>query len=163
VTTRVVGSMAHIDVGDIAPDFSLQSQTGEIVSLKSMAGKEVVLYFYPKDNTPGCTVEAKAFRDSHDVFAGMEAVVLGVSSDSIDSHRDFASKCGLPFILLSDPGGKVRKLYGVPATLGLLPGRVTFVIDRTGIVRHVFSSQTNPAKHVEEAVRMLKSVQESGT
>ena len=153
--------MTHIGVGDVAPDFSLRSQTGETVSLKAMAGKELVLYFYAKDNTPGCTTEAKAFRDSHEVFTGMGVTVLGVSSDSVDSHRGFAAKCDLPFTLLSDPGGKVRKLYGVSATLGLFPGRVTYVIDKEGKVRYVFSSQTNPARHVEEAVEVLRSMREA--
>ena len=155
----------RVEAGDEAPDFSLRSQSGETVSLKELLGKrEVVLYFYPKDNTPGCTAEAKAFRDSYEVFKEMGAEVVGVSSDSVDSHRGFAAKCEVPFILLSDEGGKVRKLYGVPTSLGLFPGRVTYIIDSKGMVRHVFSSQTNPAKHVEEAVRVLRSLrgQEGG-
>ena len=130
------------------------------MSLKDMIGKEIVLYFYPKDNTPGCTIEAKAFRDRYEVFAEMGATVFGVSSDSVDSHKGFAAKCDLPFTLLSDPGGKVRKLYGVPTTLGFFSGRVTFVIDKQGVVRHVFSSQMNPAGHVDEAVKVLKSMRE---
>ena len=156
---------SKVEVGDAAPDFSLPSQSGETVALKRLLGRnEVVLYFYPKDNTPGCTAEAKAFRDSYEVFKEMGAEVVGVSSDSVDSHRGFAAKCEVPFILLSDEGGKVRKLYGVPSSLGLFPGRVTYVIDARGIVRHVFSSQMNPAKHVEEAVKMLRSIrgQEGG-
>jgi peroxiredoxin Q/BCP len=148
-----------VEVGDTAPDFSLPSQSGETVQLKSLLGSnEVVLYFYPKDNTPGCTAEAKAFRDSYEVFKRMGAEVVGVSSDSVDSHKGFAAKCDVPFILLSDEGGRVRKLYGVPSSLGLLPGRVTYVIDTDGVVRHVFNSQLNPAKHVEQAVRVLKSI-----
>jgi peroxiredoxin Q/BCP len=151
----------QIGVGDTAPEFTLQSQGGEVVTLKQFLGKtEVVLYFYPKDNTPGCTTEARAFRDSYEVFKKMGAEVIGISSDSVDSHRDFASKCDLPFIILSDSSGKIRKLYGVPSSLGLLPGRVTYVIDKNGIVRYVFSSQFNPARHVEEAIRALKSVEE---
>jgi peroxiredoxin Q/BCP len=150
----------EIGVGDAAPEFTLQSQSGEVVTLKQFLGRsEIVLYFYPKDNTPGCTTEAKAFRDSYEVFKDMGAEVIGISSDSVDSHRDFSSKCDLPFIILSDSSGKVRKLYGVPSSLGLLPGRVTYVIDKKGIVRYVFSSQFNPAKHVEEAIRALKSVE----
>jgi len=155
-----------VEVGDPAPDFSLPSQSGEAVELKRLLAKsEVVLYFYPKDNTPGCTAEAKAFRDSYEVFRELGAEVVGVSSDSVDSHRGFAAKCEVPFILLSDAGGKVRKLYGVPSSMGLFPGRVTYVIDTMGIVRHVFSSQLNPAKHVDEAVRVLRSLrgQEGGT
>ena len=149
----------QVSVGDAAPEFSLLSQNGEIIDLKDMLGtREVVLYFYPKDRTPGCTAEAKAFRDSYEVFKDMGAEVIGVSSDSVDSHMDFAAKCEVPFTLLSDEGGKVRKLYGVPSTLGLLPGRVTYIIDTKGVVRHIFNSQMNPAKHVEEAIRVLKSI-----
>ncbi len=150
----------RIGVGDVAPDFTLQSQRGDEVNLKRVLDRsEVVLYFYPKDNTPGCTTEAKAFRDSHEVFKEMGAEVLGVSSDSVDSHRDFAAKCDLPFIILSDDGGKVRKLYGVPTNMGVIPGRVTYIIDGHGVVRHIFSSQMNPVRHVEEAVRVLKEIQ----
>jgi len=151
----------RVGVGDGAPDFTLRSQSGDQVNLKQLLERsEVVLYFYPKDNTPGCTAEAKAFRDSHEVFREMGAEVIGISSDTIDSHRNFASKCDLPFTILSDEGGKVRKLYGVPSTLGLLPGRVTYIIDSKGIVRHVFNSQTSPARHVEEAVKVLKVIRE---
>jgi peroxiredoxin Q/BCP len=151
----------RVEVGDTAPNFSLQAQSGDQVELSSLLGKnEVVLYFYPKDNTPGCTTEAKAFRDSYEVFKEMGAEVVGVSSDTVDSHKGFAAKCAVPFILLSDEGGKVRKLYGVPSSLGLFPGRVTYVIDAKGVVRHVFNSQMNPARHVEEAVKVLKSIRE---
>jgi peroxiredoxin Q/BCP len=153
--------MARVGVGDPAPEFTLRSQSGEVVSLRQYLGKsEIVLYFYPKDNTPGCTTEANSFRGRYEVFKKMGAEVIGVSSDSVDSHRDFASKCDLPFTILSDPGGEVRKKYGVPSSLGLLPGRVTYVIDKKGIVRHVFSSQFNPSKHVDEAVRALQSMKE---
>jgi thioredoxin-dependent peroxiredoxin len=151
----------RVGVGDPAPDFTLRSQSGVEVNLKQLLERsEVVLYFYPKDNTPGCTAEAKAFRDSHEVFREMGAEVIGVSSDTVDSHRDFASKCNLPFTILSDDGGRVRKLYGVPSTLGILPGRVTYIIDTKGMVRHVFNSQTNPARHVEEAMKVLKAIGE---
>ena len=151
----------RLSVGDSAPDFALPSQTGDVVNLRERIGKkEIVLYFYPKDNTPGCTTEARAFRDSYEVFKELGAEVMGVSSDTVESHRGFASKCGLPFILLSDSGGKVRELYSVPSTFGLLPGRVTYIIDRRGVVRHVFSSQMNPGKHVDEAVSVLRSIRE---
>jgi peroxiredoxin Q/BCP len=151
----------RLRVGDTAPDFSLPSQTGEVVKMSERVGrKEVVLYFYPKDNTPGCTTEARAFRDSYQVFEQLGAEVIGVSSDSVDSHQGFAKKCDLPFTLLSDEGGMVRGLYSVPSTLGLLPGRVTYIIDRRGLVRHIFSSQMNPKKHVEEAVEVLRSIRE---
>lgn len=148
---------SKVDVGSVAPDFTLPDQAGQPVSLKDFKGqKAVVLYFYPKDNTPGCTTEACAFRDSYEIFKESGAEVIGVSSDSADSHQGFASKHSLPFVLLSDQGGQVRKLYGVPSTLGLLPGRVTYVIDKTGVVKHVFNSQFGAAKHVEEALKILK-------
>jgi len=151
----------QLSVGDAAPDFSLPAQKGGVVNLRNLLStSEVVLYFYPKDNTPGCTAEAKAFRDSYSVFKEMGAEVVGVSSDSVESHKDFASRCDLPFTLLSDPGGKVRKLYGVPSTLGVLPGRVTYVIDMKGVVRHIFNSQFNATKHVEEAIGVLRSIKE---
>jgi len=120
-----------VQAGDKAPDFTLPSQAGEQVRLSDRLGERVVvLYFYPKDETPGCTREACAFRDSYEVFTDAGAEVIGVSSDSAESHAAFAGHHKLPFTLLSDEGGRVRKSYGVPATLGLLPGRVTYVIDR---------------------------------
>src|SRR5215470_17739362 len=120
-----------VQAGDKAPDFTLPSQSGEPVRLSDRLGERVVvLYFYPKDETAGCTREACAFRDSYEVFAEAGAEVIGISSDSVESHAGFAGHHKLPFTLLSDKGGRVRKSYGVPATLGLLPGRVTYVIDR---------------------------------
>ncbi len=149
----------QLGIGDAAPGFILRSQDGSTVDLKGVIGtKDIVLYFYPKDNTSGCTIEAKAFRDSYEVFKDLGAEVIGVSSDSVDSHKDFATRCDLPFTILSDEGGKVRKLYGVPSSFGLIPGRVTYIIDRKGIIRHVFSSQMHPSKHVEGALGILKSI-----
>ncbi len=149
-----------VSVGDTAPDFTLPSQSGESVSLKDFIGKKsVVLYFYPKDDTPGCTAEACAFRDSYEVFKDAGAEVIGVSDDSPDSHQKFAAKHRLPFILLSDSGKQLRKLYGVPSTLGLLPGRVTYVIDKTGVVRHIFNSQLNFKGHIEESLKTLQELQ----
>jgi len=146
-------------VGDIAPDFTLPDQTGSMVSLKDFVGsKIIVLYFYPRDFSRGCTAEACTFRDSYDVFVEAGAQVIGISSQSVDSHNRFAILNKLPFILLSDEGGKVRELYGVPSSFGLLPGRVTYIIDKKGIIRHVFSSQLNPTKHVEEALRIVKEI-----
>jgi peroxiredoxin Q/BCP len=149
-----------IQVGDKAPDFTLPSQSGEQVRLRDRIGERVVvLYFYPKDNTSGCTAEACAFRDSHEAFSDAGAEVIGVSSDSADKHAGFATKHKLPFTLLADQGAKVRKTYGVPAALGLIPGRVTYVIDRTGTVRHVFNSMTNIDGHVGEALEVVKKLQ----
>ena len=146
-----------IQAGDKAPDFTLASQSGEQVRLQDRLGERVVvLYFYPKDDTPGCTAEACAFRDSHEVFAEAGAEVIGVSSDSAGRHAAFAGRHNLPFTLLSDQGGRVRKSYGVPALLGLIPGRVTYVIDREGEVRHVFNSMTNIGQHVGDALEVVR-------
>ncbi len=150
-----------VKVGDRAPDFTLPSLTGEPVSLESFLGKKnIVLYFYPKDNTAGCTAEACSFRDSYEAFQEAGAEVIGISSDTEKSHHQFANQHHLPFILLSDLGGVVRKFYGVPTTFGLLPGRVTYIIDKQGIVRHIFSSQFAPQKHVTEALKVLKELSE---
>ena len=149
-----------IQVGDQAPDFTLPSASGEPFQLSDRLGERVVvLYFYPRDNTPGCTAEACAFRDSHEVFTEAGAEVIGVSSDSADRHAAFAGRHNLPFTLLSDAGGCVRKSYGVPAVLGLLPGRVTYVIDRQGTVRHVFNSMTNIDQHVGDALAVVRRLQ----
>ncbi|PPS44825.1 peroxiredoxin [Chroococcidiopsis sp. TS-821] len=147
-----------VKVGDIAPDFTLPSQSGTSVKLSDFRGKSVVLFFYPKDDTPGCTKESCAFRDQYEVFQKAGAEVIGVSADSPESHQRFAAKYQLPFTLLSDTGNQVRKLYGVPATLGFLPGRVTYVIDRQGVVQHIFNSQFNFQGHVDEALKTLQQI-----
>jgi len=146
-----------VAVGDRAPDFTLPDQLGEPVRLGQLVGKKnVVLYFYPKDATPGCTAEARAFRDAYDTFTAADTEVVGVSSDSIKSHKRFAARHQLPFRLLSDRDGAVRALYGVERTLGILPGRVTYVIDRDGVVQHVYSSQLAATRHVREARQALR-------
>ena len=150
------GGAPGVKVGERAPEFALPDANGKEVSLASFRGRPVVLYFYPKDDTPGCTKEACTFRDQYQDFQDAGAEVLGVSSDSSESHRKFAERHRLPFTLLADRGGKVRKSYGVPATLGLLPGRVTFVIDGQGVVRHVFNSQLDATRHVKEALGVLR-------
>ena len=151
------GGEAAVKPGDRAPDFSLPDAAGKLVGLADFRGrKPVVLYFYPKDDTPGCTKEACSFRDQYEDFTAAGAEVVGVSSDSGESHRKFSEKYKLPFTLLSDRDGQVRKRYGVPATLGLLPGRVTFVIDKDGVVRHVFNSQLQATRHVQESLAALR-------
>jgi peroxiredoxin Q/BCP len=149
-----------VGVGDVASDFTLRSQSGEEVSLGDFVGRKraIVLFFYPKDDTPGCTKEACSFRDDYEQFEKLEAEVIGISSDSVRSHERFVEKHGLPFGLLSDEGGEVRKTYGVPNTLGLFPGRVTYVIDEEGVVRHVFSSQIGVTRHVEQALKALEAI-----
>ena len=156
----MVMAVPEVKVGDKAPDFTLPSNTGENVTLSSFFGKKnIVLYFYPKDESRGCTKEACTFRDSYEVFKDLGAEVLGVSSQSVESHEAFANKYMLPFPLLSDKDSKVRELYGVPSTLGLIPGRVTYIIDKQGMVRHVFSSQFQAEKHIEEALNVLKQLE----
>src|SRR5205809_4143845 len=150
-----------VRVGDRAPDFTLPDQTGEPVQLRDLLGRgTVVLYFYPKDETPGCTLEARAFRDSYDRFTAAGAEVVGISSDSVASHRRFAARHGLPFLLLSDRGGAVRELYGVEKTLGLLPGRVTYVIDKAGVVRRTYLSQGRATARARESLDALRALDE---
>lgn len=147
-----------VQVGDLAPDFTLSAQSEAPVSLGDFLGKTaLVLYFYPKDNTSVCTAEACAFRDSYELFKDAGAEVIGISSDSVESHQQFATAHRLPFILLSDVGGVIRKRYGVPTAFGL-PGRVTYIIDRQGIVRHIFFSQFTSEKHVAQALQTLQSI-----
>jgi peroxiredoxin Q/BCP len=148
-----------IAVGDKAPDFKLRDQKGNTVSLADFRGKKaVVLYFYPKDETPGCTKEACSFRDSYEEFVKAGAEVIGVSGDSVAKHQSFAEHHSLPFTLLADEGNSLRKDYGVPATLWILPGRVTYVIDKTGVVRHVFDSQLQATRHIDEALTVVKTL-----
>jgi thioredoxin-dependent peroxiredoxin len=155
----LIGVLLAVQVGDQAPDFTLPSQTGDNVTLSEYRGrKNVVLYFYPKDETIGCTKEACAFRDSYDGFTQLGAEVLGVSGQSVESHKGFASHHGLPFLLLADVDNKVRHLFGVPANMGFIPGRVTYIIDKQDIVRHIFNSQYQPEKHIEEAKRVLEKL-----
>src|SRR2546426_11041454 len=149
-----------VQVGDAAPDFTLPSQSDTPVSLGDFLGKTaLVLYFYPRDNTSVCTAEACAFRDSYQIIKDSGAEVIGISSDSVESHQQFAAKHRLPFILLSDEGGIIRKRYGVPTAFGL-PGRVTYIIDREGIVRHIFFSQFTSEKQVAQALQTLQSIHE---
>ena len=152
----LLGSGTGLAAGAPAPDFTLEDQNGKRVSLADFKGRRnVVVYFYPKDDTPGCTKEACLFRDQFEDFSDVGAEVIGISSDSAASHRAFAAKHELPFTLLSDSDGVVREAFGVPATLGLLPGRVTYVIDKQGVIRHAFNSQLSPARHVAEALQVL--------
>ncbi|MBO2012814.1 peroxiredoxin [Hymenobacter negativus] len=149
-----------LKIGDQAPDFSLKSTNGSTFSLSKQKGqKAIVLYFYPKDDTPGCTAEACSFRDQYEDFKDLGAEVIGISSDSEASHQKFTQKHRLPFELLADTDGKVRKLYEVPrALLGLLPGRVTFVIDKEGVIQYIFNSLSGATDHVSNAKKMLQGL-----
>jgi peroxiredoxin Q/BCP len=148
-----------MNVGDRAPDFRLPALRGGEVALSDFRGKKnVVLFFYPRDASPGCTVEACTFRDAYEDFVEAGAEVIGISSDSVDAHASFAARHRLPMQLVSDKGGQVRSDYGVKSTLGILPGRETFIIDKQGIVRHVFRSQLRVKNHVAESLAVLKSL-----
>ena len=149
-----------VQVGDLAPDFTLTDQSGAAVSLEEYLGKtDVVLYFYPRDNTAVCTEEACAFRDSYEIIKAAGAEVIGVCSDSVESHRQFAEENQLLFSLLSDTGGAIRTRYGAPTAFGL-PGRVTYIIDQQGIVRHIFFSQFTSKRHVDVALETLQAIHE---
>ena len=149
-----------IKTGSRIPSFVLPNQNGDNVNIDDLIGKSnLVIYFYPKDDTPGCTAEACSFRDQFADFEDIGAKVIGISSDPVKKHKQFAEKHNLPFTLLSDVNKKVRKAFGVPSDmLGLLPGRVTYVVDRQGVVRHVFNSQFNAARHVEESKKILSRI-----
>jgi len=151
--------MGSIQVGDRAPEFTAESHTVQRVSLADFRGnKAVVLFFYPKDGTAVCTKEACSFRDAYEDFVKAGAVVVGVSSDSVENHQAFAKGHRLPFVLLSDVEGSLRKAFGVPKTLGIMPGRVTYVIDKEGVVRHMFSSQLGADRHVSEALAVVRQL-----
>ena len=142
-----------------APDFTCAAHNGQAVRLADYRGKSVVvLYFYPMDGTPVCTQQACSFRDAFEEFTRLGAVVIGVSADSPDRHQAFAAGRALPFLLLSDQDGSLRRAYHVRKTLGLLPSRVTFVIDREGVVRHVFSALFSAQRHVDEALEIVREL-----
>jgi peroxiredoxin Q/BCP len=144
-------------VGAPAPDFTLPGPGGRPVSLAELRrGGAVVLYFYPKDQTPGCTMEACGFRDALAAFTEAGAQVVGISRDDETSHARFAAKHKLPFLLLSDTTGETHARYGVTKKLGLIPDRTTFVIDGDGIVRHVFSSMIRMRAHVDESLAIVQ-------
>lgn len=152
--------MKKIDIGSKIPTFELYDQNGQLFNLEATLGqKNLVVFFYPKDDSPGCTKEACAFRDQFEVFADADAVILGISAQSVESHLAFAKKHRLNYTLLSDPGNKVRQSFGVPTSFfGLIPGRVTYVINKNGEVVYMFNSQTQAQKHVDEALRIIKAL-----
>jgi len=148
-----------LQVGQAAPDFTLKTTSGATFRLSDLRGRHVVLYFYPKDDTPGCTAQACSFRDEYEDFKELGAEVVGISSDSEKSHQKFTAKYNLPFELLADEKGEVRKLYEVPrALLGLLPGRVTFVIDKEGVIQYIFNSLSGAVDHVSKTKEVLQGL-----
>jgi thioredoxin-dependent peroxiredoxin len=154
-------NMSEIKIGSSIPTFSLPDQNGNMFDINSVIGKKnLVIYFYPKDDSPGCTKEACSFRDQFEAFKEADAMIIGISGQSVESHKEFAERHNLSFTLLSDEGNKIRKRFGVPTNLlGLLPGRVTYIADKQGKVIYVFNSQTQATKHVDEALRILKKIQ----
>lgn len=148
-----------LQTGDKIPEFSAKDNNGNDFNSASIVGKKpVVFYFYPKDNTPGCTAQACSFRDQYEDFKDLGAEVVGISSDSIASHEKFVQQYQLPFILLSDNDKKIRKLFGVkPDLLGLIPGRVTYVVDKNGIIQFVFDSM-NATDHIPKALETIKKM-----
>ena len=152
-------TMNEIKIGSTIPSFTLPDQNGNLFDINSVIGKKnLVIYFYPKDDSPGCTAQACSFQDQFEVFKEADAVIIGISGQSVESHKEFALKHRLTFTLLSDEGNKIRKQFGVPTNLlGLIPGRVTYVGDKSGKVIYMFNSQTQATKHVDEALRILKA------
>ena len=152
--------MNEIKIGCSIPTFTLPDQNGNMFDINSVIGKKnLVIYFYPKDDSPGCTAEACSFRDQFEVFSEADAVIIGISGQSVESHKEFAEKYRLSFTLLSDEGDKLRKQFGVPTNLlGMLPGRVTYIADKTGKVIYIFDSQMQATRHVDEALRILKQL-----
>lgn len=149
-----------LKTGEKMPFFSLPDQHGDLVDIETFLGKKtLVIYFYPKDYTPGCTLEACGFRDQYEVFKENGAEVIGISTDGSARHSSFAKSYGLDFILLSDQDKKTEKLFGVPRSMfGLLGGRVTFIVDQSGIIRHVFQSLAQATQHVEQALKVVKEL-----
>jgi len=148
-----------LKVGDMIPDFSLFDQSGKCRANKEFIGHPLVLFFYPKDDTPGCTIEACGFRDKYDLFKILGAKVCGISNGSEESHLEFSRKNNLPYPLLCDEGNFLRKAFGVPKVLGIVEGRVTYVIDSKGIIRHIFEDLLNGPAHIKEALKVLKEIQ----
>ena len=152
-----------LSVGDRAPLVALRDADGVERRSDQLAGQALVLFFYPKDDTPGCTMEACAFRDSYADLQALGAEVWGVSGDDASSHQRFAGKHQLPYPLLVDTGNQLRRAYGVPAVLGLLPGRVTYVIDGQGVICHVFNNLLDGPAHRREAIEALQALGTLGT
>ncbi len=152
--------MNALTIGSPIPKFELNDQNGNLFNVESVIGKKnLVIFFYPKDDSQGCTKEACSFRDQFEVFADADAMIIGISGQSVESHLKFANKHRLNYTLLSDKGNKVRKLFGVPGNFfGLIPGRVTYVINREGKVVYMFNSQLQAEKHVEETLRILQDL-----
>jgi len=146
----------HLKVGDVMPSFSLKNQEGKMIKSTDFSGKSLVVYFYPKDDTPGCTKEACSFRDYYDLFQENGVSVIGISADDVASHKSFATKYSLPFVLLADPSRTVHKKFGVGKELGIMTSRITFIVNEKGFIIKIFKDNINAKKHVTEALDALK-------
>ena len=149
-----------LQIGDLCPEFSLEDQFGQMFDVRALLGKKIiVLFFYPKDNTSGCTKEVCSFRDQYEIFRELGAEVIGVSSDSVRSHKGFAEKYRLPYTLLSDSKSELRKRFGVPKSLfGLIPGRVSYVIGTDGRIKGIFNAMADPVGHVDHAAKCIQEL-----
>jgi thioredoxin-dependent peroxiredoxin len=153
--------MSKLEINHQIPVFEALDQDKQLISSKTFSGSPLVVYFYPKDDTPGCTAQACAFRDAIEEFKSLDVRVVGISSDSPESHKQFAERHKLPFTLLSDTSNKIRKQFGVPKSLfGLLPGRVTYLFNSAGKLIHIFSSQLNVKQHIGEALKEMKKAEQ---
>jgi peroxiredoxin Q/BCP len=151
--------MSKLNIGDSLPTFELPNQDEQTIISQSWLGQPVVIFFYPKDNTPGCTAEACAFRDQFAEFRQLEAKIIGISQDSPKSHQKFIADYSLPFDLLSDTKNTVRNQFGVKGNLfGLIPGRATYIFDAQGKLKHIFQSQLQAKQHIKEALEQLQKV-----
>ena len=171
IVTAAIGLMAFnfinteevttLKKGDSIPKFELKDQDGTVFKMEDVIGKKnLVIYFYPKDDTPGCTKEACKFRDEFEIFTDLDAMVIGISGDSPESHTKFIEKYNLPFTLLSDENDAVRKQFGVKGKfMDVIPGRVTFIADKNGVIQYVFDSMSNAEQHVDEARMILEKLQ----
>ena len=149
---------SQLKVGDKIPSFQLKDQDGQLFDINSVLGKQpLVIYFYPKDETRGCTAEACSFRDNYEQFTAKGVKVIGISSDGVTSHKNFATHHRLPFTLLSDTSNTVRKQFGVPRKM-FIPGRVTYIVNKEGVIIHTFNNLMDGEKHVAEALTALEKL-----
>ena len=148
-----------LQVGDPIPNFSLIDQMGKYRTNKEFRGRTLVLFFYPKDDTPGCTIEVCGFRDKYELFKILGASVCGINNGNEESHFVFSNKNKLQYPLLYDKNNLLRNTFGVSKFLGILDGRVTYIIDSEGIIRHIYEDFLDGSAHIKETIKILKEIQ----
>jgi len=147
-----------LQIGDQAPNFTLPNTDGDTITLYDYLGvKPVVIFFYPKAFSPACTMEVCSFRDQYADFVELGAEVIGISSDGEGTQQQFAKTFKVPFPILSDRGGKVRKAWDVPKTMGVLDGRVTYILDKDGVVQQIYNNQMMAIAHIGKALKALRT------